>query len=304
MNQLHKISGLLLIITLFSLSACTHQTRILGNPDGPPSSPLSPDQIPDAKPRKDPLSKYGNANPYTVLGKSYPVWASSENYAEEGQASWYGSAFHGKPTSSQEPYDMYQVTAAHKHLPIPTYVKVTNLDNGVSAYVRVNDRGPFHADRIIDLSYGAAVKLGVIQKGVARVRVEALNQYAQRLPTGQTQKPSLANLNSTETDSSTTPLPDHYTYAPRATSEDRYISEETAKNGIFLQLGVFSDKNRAQTLAQKAEESGVSVAIQQESRDGGILHRVKLGPVPESELSNLKEWANNTLNIDPIAITP
>lgn len=122
-------------------------------------------------------SKRGNS-PYVVFGKRYEVLASAAGYRRDGKASWYGSKFHGRTTSSGEVYDMYQLTAAHRSLPIPTYVRVTNLDNGRRTIVRVNDRGPFHPDRIIDLSYAAAVKLGFQDKGVANVRVESVSPAA------------------------------------------------------------------------------------------------------------------------------
>jgi rare lipoprotein A len=114
-----------------------------------------------------------------VFGKTYQVMDSGAGYLETGLASWYGTKFHGRSTSSGEPYDMYQLTAAHRSLPIPAYVRVTNLDNGRSSVVRVNDRGPFHSDRIIDLSYAAAVKLGYADQGTARVRVESLERIDQ-----------------------------------------------------------------------------------------------------------------------------
>lgn len=132
------------------------------------------DRIPDAEPRNEARSAYGNPEEYEVDGVKYHVLDSAEGYDEEGTASWYGSGFQGRRTSSGEPYDMYQMTAAHPTLPIPTYVEVTNLDNGRKVVVRVNDRGPFHSDRIIDLSYVAARKLGMVAAGTAHVRVRAL----------------------------------------------------------------------------------------------------------------------------------
>ena len=143
--------------------------------DGPSSRHISADEVHDAVPKDEPLARYGNHSPYTVLGKTYTVMSSSEGYHERGMASWYGSKFHGRRTSSGEPYDMHLATAAHKSLPLPTYVEVTNLDNGRKMVVKVNDRGPFHEGRIIDLSYGAAIKLGVDKTGTARVDVRAIS---------------------------------------------------------------------------------------------------------------------------------
>lgn len=142
--------------------------------DKAPDVALSPDQIAATTPRKEPLSRHGNRSPYTVNGETYHIMASAEGYRQQGIASWYGAKFHGHATSNGETFDMYQISAAHKTLPLPTWVKVTNLDNGESINVRVNDRGPFHEGRIIDLSYAAAVKLGFQDKGTAPVLVEAL----------------------------------------------------------------------------------------------------------------------------------
>ncbi len=134
--------------------------------------------IPDAVPKVEPRGKYGNKSPYVVLGRTYEVLPEARGYREEGGASWYGEKFQGFMTSSMEPYDMYAMTAAHKSLPIPSYVRVTNLENGRSVVVRVNDRGPFHEGRIIDLSWAAAQKLGYANVGTARVRVEAIDPQA------------------------------------------------------------------------------------------------------------------------------
>ena len=143
--------------------------------DGPSSLKITPADVHDAQPKAEPLARYGNHTPYTVLGKTYTVMPSSKGYEERGIASWYGSKFHGRRTSSGEPYDMHLATAAHKSLPLPTYAEVTNLDNGRKMVVKINDRGPFHDDRIIDLSYAAAIKLGVDQTGTARVEVRAID---------------------------------------------------------------------------------------------------------------------------------
>lgn len=140
---------------------------------GPAKPPPHLADLPDPPLRAVTKSKRGNSS-YVVFGKRYEVLASAAGYRREGKASWYGKKFHGRTTSSGEVYDMYQLTAAHRSLPIPTYVRVTNLDNGRRTIVRVNDRGPFHPDRIIDLSYAGAVKLGFQDKGVANVRVESV----------------------------------------------------------------------------------------------------------------------------------
>ena len=142
--------------------------------DGGPALAIDVSRLPEPVPRDEPRSRYGNRSPYTVLGKSYRVMDSARGYRERGVASWYGTKFNGRATSSGELYDICQFTAAHKTLPLPSYVRVTNLDNARSLIVRVNDRGPFHAGRVMDLSYAAAVRLGVDRTGTARVELEAV----------------------------------------------------------------------------------------------------------------------------------
>lgn len=145
--------------------------------DGPPAPHEIPDNLadlPDPVPMAEPLSRGGNSPKYQVFGRTYRVLSSAQGYRERGRASWYGRKFHGRKTSMGETYNMFALTAAHRSLPTPSYVRVTNLENGKSCIVRVNDRGPFHSDRIIDLSYAAAVKLGMLSMGEVAVEVEAL----------------------------------------------------------------------------------------------------------------------------------
>lgn len=141
--------------------------------DSAPSGPI-PTFFKAVKPIIAPLSRYGNPATYHVDGQKYEVLTSAAGYHQRGIASWYGTKFHRKRTSSGEPYDMYALTAAHRTLPLPTYIRVKNLKNGREAIVKVNDRGPFHSGRIIDLSYGAAAKLGIFPQGTAPVEIEAL----------------------------------------------------------------------------------------------------------------------------------
>lgn len=166
-----------LVACLFlAIAGCATQpdSRYSHRHDAPPEVPLTADQIPDIVPRADPITAAGNKSPYEVRGKTYHVMPDFRGYRERGIASWYGRKFNGHATSNGEIFDYYQLTAAHKTLPIPCYVRVTNLENNQSVVVRVNDRGPFHDDRLIDLSYAAAVRLGFVAQGTARVEVQAL----------------------------------------------------------------------------------------------------------------------------------
>jgi rare lipoprotein A len=142
--------------------------------DSAPLRPISQGEVFDAIPQADPILRFGNVSPYVIDGVTYHVLQDYRDYREQGTASWYGAKFSGHKTSNGELYDLYQPSAAHKTLPIPSYARVTNLDNGKSIVVRVNDRGPFHSDRIIDLSYAAAVKLGYMEQGTAQVEVEVM----------------------------------------------------------------------------------------------------------------------------------
>jgi len=145
--------------------------------DGPPSGSIQASDVLDATPADEPLSAYGNKSPYEVFGKKYYLLESSDNYVQRGTASWYGTKFHGRKTSSGEPYDMRLATAAHKTLPIPSYAEVTNLDNGRKVIVKINDRGPFKEDRLIDLSYAAALRLDMIGTGTAPVEVRVIDTH-------------------------------------------------------------------------------------------------------------------------------
>ena len=198
--------------------------------------------LPQPTPRDEPRSRYGNGPTYRVWGVTYQVMESARGYREEGIASWYGAKFHGHRTSSGEPYDMYQLSAAHKTLPLPTWARVTNLDNGRSTIVRINDRGPFHPDRIIDLSWAAAVKLDIDQRGTGRVRVEALSGEP---PTGP------------DTVMAATPSPP----PPPA--------------ALFLQAGAFSQRDSAhRLLSDLTSRFDWPVAIRSDDQ----MHRVWIGP--------------------------
>lgn len=178
---------LILFVLIFLLSACSHkntvsehsplpkkeQSRYKQAQDGAPLGAI-PTRFQTVKPRAEPFSRYGNPDTYSVNGRTYQVMRTASGYKARGIASWYGTKFHSMRTSSGDDYDMYAMTAAHRTLPLPSYVRVKNLENGKQAIVKINDRGPFHEDRVIDLSYAAAAKIGLLPKGTAKVEIEAL----------------------------------------------------------------------------------------------------------------------------------
>ncbi len=227
-------------LLLLLLSACGGGALKPDAGDGP-GRVLDPSQIRDPIPKVEPRSRYGNPKSYVVFGKRYYVMASSKGYNERGIASWYGSKFHGRRTSSGEPFDMYLVTAAHRSLPLPTYVEITNLDNDRKIIAKVNDRGPFHSKRIIDLSYAAAAKLGILAKGTGRVQVRALD-------------PSLTVLNASET-----PIPNE---------------------PLYIQVGAYGEEANAWAMQRRLKRlfSRQGVTLYTES-EGAKLSRVRIGPL-------------------------
>ena len=212
-----------------------------------------------------PRSSRGNPPFYEVFGERYYVLDSSEGYRERGIASWYGRDFHGKPTSGGEPYDMHAMTAAHKTLPIPTWVEVTNLANGKRVLVRVNDRGPFVGDRIIDLSYRAATDLDMIRDGTARVQVRALGAPAAPRPVtaAAASEPRGRAFSIISEARADTPSPD-----------DRPARQ------LFIQVGAFADRGNAANLVARLENGGFANAfVVSSGSDTDQLHRVRIGPL-------------------------
>ncbi|WP_458070076.1 septal ring lytic transglycosylase RlpA family protein [Rhodanobacter sp. BL-MT-08] len=219
-------------------------------PNGPP-----PDisNLVEPVPKVEPRALYGNKSPYSVLGRTYTVLPSARGYVERGIASFYGSKFHGYKTSSLENYDMYSFTAASKTLPLPSYARVTNLANGKSVIVRVNDRGPFHEDRVIDLSYVAAVKIGVWPKGTGLVEVRGIDPGE--------------------------PLHDLPPPPPAA--------PPGKLPGIYLQVGAFSDPANAEQVAQRLRAANFAPVQVMDAEIGGhTVHRVRLGPLPDVDSSD------------------
>ncbi|SBS26136.1 RlpA-like protein precursor [Marinomonas aquimarina] len=247
--------------------------------DHAPSGDIKVDHLPDLVPKFEPKSRGGNKSPYEVWGKKYHVMNSAEGYVAEGTASWYGQKFHGHKTSNGETYDMYTFSAAHKSLPLPTYLKVTNLDNQRSVIVRVNDRGPFHGDRLIDLSYAAAARLGYHKKGLARVRVEAITPKP-----GQRYQASATPKASVNTPAAVAPTPVAAT--PVASTTQAAPSNDLLFS--HLQLGAFSKQESATGLKQRLFEN-FDAAINIEvvhAQDG--LYKVMVGPYDDDQL--LQTW--------------
>jgi len=225
------------------LASCADQPKQpTEQQDGPSTADIAAADVKDAVPRAEPRARYGNHSPYEVFGKKYKVMDSSKGYHEKGTASWYGSKFHGRRTSSGEPYDMHLATAAHKYLPLPTYAEVTNLDNGRKVVVKINDRGPFKDDRLIDMSYGAALRLDMIKTGTARVEVRAID----------------------------------------VGGGSEIVNTAPAKavtSGTWLQAGAYSRSDGAQQLARSLENANLGpVSI----KDIDGLYRVWLGPFASS----------------------
>jgi len=226
--------------------------------DTGPDRELDIASIEEPEPRYEPPSKGGNKSPYEVWGKTYEVMDSAEGYEARGRASWYGRKFHGHLTSNGETYNMYELSAAHRNLPLPTYVRVTNLENDRSTIVRVNDRGPFHGERLIDLSYAAAKVLGFEGQGTARVHIEAVaaspddsgaSPEARGGETGTAEKPAL----------------------PSGNKEDR----------LFVQVGAFGNLTAATQLKAQLHMVTAGDVHLVEGRNGEQIHRVWVGPFRE-----------------------
>ena len=273
MNVAH--ARLILAIGIVALSGCfsaPQRIRPTPLPRPPPSATPAPlpaaphtpppevQAVPDAVPRLEPRSPYGNPPFYEVFGKRYYVLPSSVDYVEIGVASWYGPGFHEISTSTHEPYDMYGMTAAHKTLPLPAYVRVTNLQNGRSVVVRVNDRGPFVGNRIIDLSYTAAAKLDMLRNGTAMVEVRSV---APANPAGEPAMPPAAASIPANTDPSPT-------------------AAEARGAALFVQAGAFADPANADRLAMKLRGGGYGkVFVRDDVIAGRKYYRVRIGPVPD-----------------------
>jgi len=244
--------------------------------DGPGATPPpNLEAVPDAEPKVEPLHKYAN-NPYTVLGQQYVPDNGYTGYKARGIASWYGRKFHGQKTSSGEPYDMYGMTAAHPTLPIPSYARVTNPRNNKSVIVRINDRGPFHSDRVIDLSYTAAYKLGIVQNGSGQVVVEAIDP-AKPVPV---------------------PAPEQQQNA--AIPALPVVSD---RSGIYLQLGAFNSQQNAESFGSRIRQQMGALADAMQILSANGLYRVHLGPYhSQAEAAQAAALLQQSLNVTALQL--
>ncbi|MBC7955254.1 MAG: septal ring lytic transglycosylase RlpA family protein [Cytophagales bacterium] len=280
--------GALLLALL--LAACSTVTK-----DGPDSKPPpNLDKVPDAQPQVEPIRDGGPNKPYSVLGRSYTPVTVDKPIAEKGVASWYGRKFHGKRTASGEVYNMYAMTAAHKTMPLPSYARVRNPANGREIIVRVNDRGPFHAGRIIDLSYTAAMKLGVLN-GVAPVEVERITHEQIRSGewqrNGQAQTPPGIPAPTMEVTASAEPAPPP---APAATP---------SAQGFWVQLGAFRQRDGAEQFQRRVSDElawlSPLLAIISEPQ----LFRLQAGPYPtRGEAQDASGRIREALKLVPVVI--
>lgn len=261
------------ILVVLVVSACSSTPPRGGGyyqDDGPQSSvPVDVWQVPEPTPKHEARSNYGN-KPYTVFNKTYTPLKDARGYRERGIASWYGKKYHGKRTSSGEPYDMYALSAAHTTLPLPSYARVRNLSNNRSVVVRVNDRGPFLDNRLIDLSYTAAARLGIIGTGTGLVEVEGLSPDE--------------------------PVPKEVrtTHEPPAAG---HTAETAAK--LYVQAGAFTHLDNARALRTRLEKSALQpIEIQSTQLEHQIVHRVRIGPLTSVEESDRVAARVAVLGID------
>lgn len=263
---------MVLIVGLLTGCGSSRHHRYSQSQDGAPSYKIDVSKIPDAVPKDEPLSKYGNPKQYTVLGKTYYLRSSYRSYDETGIASWYGTKFHMYKTSSGEPYDLAKMTAAHKTLPIPCYARVTNLSNGRQVVVKINDRGPFAQNRIMDLSYVAAIKLGIWPKGTGLVRIQTID-----------------------------PAHDENLVADAG---DVHQVPVSANPRIYMQLGAFQSKANAERLVEKMTQvSRNPVTLRTFMKNGTLLYRVWIGPLASVDTSDSLHAAIEAANLgDPITV--
>jgi peptidoglycan lytic transglycosylase len=256
-----------------------------GYGDGPPPKDIDVSSLSDAVPKVEPITNAGNKSPYTVLGKTYELLSTSRGYHERGVASWYGNKFHGRKTSNGEIYSMYGMTAAHKTLPIPCYVRVTNLANNRSVIVRVNDRGPFHGARIIDLSYAAAKKLDYSVKGTATVEVVVIDPRDDPNNTVEQSRINEASIND----------------EPVVTTGKPPAAVKSGNR--YLQVGAFSNQVAAADLSERLQEVSEYPVVVRQRQDLQPLYKVLVGPVNDQlKLFNLRNLLKQSENLSPFVV--
>ncbi|MGH1485134.1 MAG: septal ring lytic transglycosylase RlpA family protein [Cellvibrionaceae bacterium] len=275
------------LVFILCLSACSTITR--EPQDGGPARPIDVSHIKDATPSLVTRTRAGNAKTYTVLGKTYTILSDSHGYKERGLASWYGTKFHGRRTANGEVYDMFAMTAAHKTLPIPSYVRVTHVGNGKSVVVKINDRGPFHGKRIIDLSYAAARKLGIDATGTGLVDVVDVTPLPGQIqPAPQVTSPSATQAAAPQL-SSPQPTPVQAVPAQPISAQPIIVkggniqpnSQVDSAKGLYLQLGAFQQRASAISLQARLQRILSETIHVIQGRDS--LHRVKIGPAENQQ---------------------
>lgn len=256
----------IVLCACFLMTACSTSRYQIRNDHAPDDIPTL-DSIADAVPIAQPYSHYANKD-YKVKGKRYQVWREIDELTQTGKASWYGKKFHGHKTANGEVYDMFSMSAAHKNLPLPSFLKVTNLGNSKSVIVRVNDRGPFHPNRIIDLSYAAAYKLDMLKSGTADVEIELIIPKADNesalTPKVQWFIQILASSNAAKTKQIADDISKQYNVTHRLVSSKRLYR---------LQLGPISDINRAQTLLSTLQSTYKSAYVFEDMAPSSKLNR-------------------------------
>ncbi|UDM05788.1 MULTISPECIES: septal ring lytic transglycosylase RlpA family protein [unclassified Halomonas] len=265
-------------------SAAPSGERYAMSGDAYPVAPPDVSQVPDAEPRIEEPSRAGNRPTYEVWGETYRVLPDSRGYARQGTASWYGEKFHGYATSNGEIYDMYKMTAAHRSLPLPTFARVTSLANGRSVIVRVNDRGPFHSDREIDLSYAAAARLGILDDGTGPVRVEAIDPAQWLAERGRGGEAARSTAVSAPVPAASAPSVVSAPAAPASSPSP--APAQASGDGIFLQIAALGTAEGAQQLQQRLSgELAHGVRVKSEAE----VHRVQVGPVSPAQENQARE---------------
>jgi len=261
--------------------------------DGPGDRPLAElDRVPDAVPVNEPLNAV-NSRPYTVFGTTYTPLEKATNFSQRGLASWYGKRFHGKPTSSGEPYDMYAMSAAHPTLPIPSYARVTNVTNGRSVVVRINDRGPFHPGRVMDVSYAAAHRLGFAGRGSAEVTVEAIQAGDARQPVAAA--------------GAAAPVPTQLDPAGGARAEPLATRNKrgAATAELWLQLGAFGSRENAESLRQSVSARLPELAPGLSVAEAAGRWRLRVGPLYDREaMDYVRDILREKMGIAAITVRP